>query len=217
MRGWCIIIDPTDEATRPPNKFFRLDPNEPDTSFYTTQRISDLLDIFNDPDFKHYNGRGIGLGWQDLLRPPSTTQFIPDKRIWAILYAWRLPGFDIDGDGFIGVPNLSSTAPAAGTASTGANGDTRIAAVGLRLDPNTGLFTELHQAVPIDDAGARPFDDRIAIADNPEPTDPQLDGAIEVPFVEDLLRGLGCGGIGVATMMTLVLGLGLTRLHRRYR
>lgn len=50
-----------------------------------------------------------GLGFQTLLLPYATTNQIapapiPDRRVWAILYAWRVPGFDIDGDGFIGSP-----------------------------------------------------------------------------------------------------------------
>ena len=225
VRGWSIVIndppddDPADESTLPPSQFFRLDPDDPSTSLYATQKLSDLLDTFNDPEFRHYNGRGIGLGWQDLLRPPSTTQFIPDKRIWAILYAWRVPGFDIDGDGFIGVPNLSSTALAG-------DGTANIASVGLMQDPVTGEFTVLEANVPVQVAengdfvrndSARAFDDRIRIADNPEPVTPGIDGVIEVPGLNDIFRSIGCGSFGAAAIMTIMLGLGLTKLRRRYR
>lgn len=58
-----------------------------------------------------YGGRAAGLGWQELLQPTGTpTNFLPDRTVWAVLYSWRMPGFDIDGDGFVGVPNLSNTA-----------------------------------------------------------------------------------------------------------
>lgn len=64
----------------------------------------------NPVPYDRYGGRGVGLGWQDLLQPTGTpTNFLPDPRVWAILYSWRVPGFDIDGDGFVGVPNLSNT------------------------------------------------------------------------------------------------------------
>ena len=46
-----------------------------------------------------------GMGFQRLLLPADRSQpFLPDVRIWAILYAWRVPGFDVDGDGYIGSP-----------------------------------------------------------------------------------------------------------------
>ena len=232
VRGWTMVINdppsecPGDEGTLPPSQFFRLDPDDPTTSFYATQKLSDLLATFNDPEYRHYNGRGIGLGWQDLLRPPSKTQFIPDKRIWAILYAWRVPGFDIDGDGFIGVPNLSSTAPHARYCSAFGGGEANNASLGLVRDPATGLFTVLEAEVPVQvtengdlvrNDDARPFDDRIPIAEDPEPVTPDIDGVIEVPFVADLFRRISCGGFGAATIVAIMLGLGLTKRYRRYR
>lgn len=45
-----------------------------------------------------------GLGFQTILLGFENLQTLPDRRIWAILYAWRQPGFDIDGDGFVGSP-----------------------------------------------------------------------------------------------------------------
>lgn len=46
-----------------------------------------------------------GLPWQESLKPlrRDSNIFLPDPRIWTVLYAWRVPGFDIDGNGFIGV------------------------------------------------------------------------------------------------------------------
>lgn len=49
--------------------------------------------------------RGAGMGWQEKLLQAARakTTFFPDPRLWAILYAWRTPGFDIDGNGRTGV------------------------------------------------------------------------------------------------------------------
>ncbi len=52
-----------------------------------------------------YNQRSVGLGWQEKLIQAARAQtepFFPDPRLWAILYAWRMPGFDIDGNGHVG-------------------------------------------------------------------------------------------------------------------
>jgi hypothetical protein len=51
-----------------------------------------------------YNQRGTGMGWQEKLLQAARarTTFFPDVRLWAILYAWRVPGFDIDGNGRTG-------------------------------------------------------------------------------------------------------------------
>ncbi len=45
-----------------------------------------------------------GLPLQELLLPAgrADNDFLPDPRIWTVLYSWRVPGFDIDGNGFIG-------------------------------------------------------------------------------------------------------------------
>ncbi len=52
-----------------------------------------------------YAARQPGLGWQELLLPVERSDpFLPDIRVWTILYAWRVPGFDIDGNGYIGSP-----------------------------------------------------------------------------------------------------------------
>ena len=215
VRNWSIIIDPSDEATQPPSQFFRLDPNDEETNLFVQQTLEYLQNRFNSVDYRHYAGRGIGLGWQDVLRPPSTTEFIPDKRIWAILYAWRMPGFDIDGDGFVGVPNLSSTAPAnTEPASTGNTAETQIAAVGLRSG-SRGSYTALEATVSSSDTTARPFDDRITIIEDVEASDPKLDGIIEVEALTRFIEQIGCGGIGMVTLLAIGLGLGLLRRRTR--
>ncbi len=46
-----------------------------------------------------------GMGYQLLVLPADRVPItFPDVRVWTILYAWRQPGFDIDGDGFVGTP-----------------------------------------------------------------------------------------------------------------
>ena len=51
-----------------------------------------------------YGQRDGRLGFQELLLPAGdgVSQFLPDIRVWTVLYAWRMPGFDIDGDGYVG-------------------------------------------------------------------------------------------------------------------
>jgi hypothetical protein len=56
-----------------------------------------------------YGGRGSerhhGMGFQSLLVPAERSlPLFPDVRIWTILYAWRVPGFDVDGNGYTGSP-----------------------------------------------------------------------------------------------------------------
>ncbi len=67
-----------------------------------------------------YGERGAGMGYQELLIPAARTQLFPDRRIWAILYAWRMPSFDIDGDGYVGAPDrLQDPHPFVGAGSGG--------------------------------------------------------------------------------------------------
>jgi hypothetical protein len=49
------------------------------------------------------------LPYQELLRPigRKDNAFLPDPRIWTVLYAWRMPGVDVDGNGFIGYDSAS--------------------------------------------------------------------------------------------------------------
>lgn len=226
VQDWAIIIDDPDvEGTRPPNQFFALDPDDLENTsfFYASQKLEELLTLVNSAAYQQYNGRGIGLGWQNLLRPPSTTEFVPDKKIWAILYAWRMPGFDIDGDGFVGVPNFSTAADFGSGVRPGVGSCEEVAGpIGLARDTGGVFFSTLivnpvidseRIGCPSPEVNARPFDDRIRILDSREQTQPQLDGVIEVPGLQDFFRG--CGGFGVASLTLMLVGLGLVRLRRR--
>ena len=160
MRTWSLVIDPNDPAATPPDELFALVPDDPNSHrFYATQTFDDLRTAYTDGHCDSYGKRGIGMGWQDLLVPSGRTGFIPDALVWTILYAWRVPGFDIDGDGFIGVPNLSSTA-AAGQNAQGED----IASVALKRDPVTGECTISDEVLVTSMAAEdRPFDDRVDI------------------------------------------------------
>jgi hypothetical protein len=219
VRKWSLVIDPdpTDPTAEviPPSEFFRLDPNDPRTNLYRTQTFEHLRDLFNAPDFALYGGRGIGLGWQEVLKPSSREQFpqfIPDLRIWAILYAWRMPGFDIDGDGFVGVPNIPSTVANAV--------DPSVASVALCRRDATGSF-DLDDQVPLSVAApqtlcqaAEPFDDRIPIGDA-EVEPPELNGSIEAPQVARLFRNMGCGAAAMIPLVFLATTLCLVKWARR--
>ncbi|MCH8148196.1 MAG: hypothetical protein IH987_09435, partial [Planctomycetes bacterium] len=239
VQDWLIVIDPDGEGegTRPPDQFFALDPDDLENTsfFYTSQKLDNLteeeiaagkvglLDLVNSPTYRDYNGRGIGLGWQNLLRPPSTTEFVPDKKIWAILYAWRMPGFDIDGDGFVGVPNFSTTADFDSGPLPNVGSCAEVAApIGLVQDAGSVFFSTLKVNPVIDSerigcpspqVNARPFDDRIRILEAREQIDPALDGVIEVPELQEFFRG--CGGFGLGSLTLMLAGLGLVTLRRR--
>ncbi len=227
VRKWSLIIDdPNDPATLPPD-LLRL---EDGTELYSSQRLNEddftadelearqnarpteipgdsLTGVYNSAGYDRYGGRGIGLGWQDVLKPPSETQFMPDRHIWAILYSWRMPGFDIDGDGFVGVPNLSNTAGfSAGEpelivalAPSGAASSLQLTAA-----PGGGDLP----------GSARALDDRIDIGD-PETSTPQLNGVIEVGPLADVFRSLGCGAFGLGALFATALGLICPLLWRR--
>lgn len=223
VRNWSLIIDPADEATRPPDEFFQLDDG---TVLYSAQKLEEedlteaevnagrrsLTAIYNDPGFDHYGERGVGLGWQQVLTPSSTDQFIPDERVWAILYAWRMPGFDIDGDGFVGVPNLTATTASPATTP---GGEVDMAMVALRPDSTTGRLLLTDQVPLLDpESGDRPFDDRIPIGE-PEPQDPSLNGVIEVGNLRRALGNLGCGAMGIGMLGVIGLALLLPMWWRR--
>ncbi|MBI5864681.1 MAG: hypothetical protein HZB38_09260 [Planctomycetes bacterium] len=78
---------------------------------------------------------GAPLPFQDLLRPVGSSDnvFLPDPRIWTVLYAWRMPGVDVDGDGFIGYDSasFSGTVDINGIATIPAN---------VSFDPSTKLL-----------------------------------------------------------------------------
>ncbi len=197
VREWTPLIDLDERTLRPPDEFFILDGER----LYRPQSLADLQAA----ELNDYGVRGIGLGWQEALRPVAKTQFIPDLRIWAILYAWRVPGFDIDGDGFTGVPNITA-------ARADRNGERLV----LQLTGTTGAGS-LVSSADIESPTIRPFDDRIRIGQE-EPRDPSFDGAIDVPGLSplgDALRAFGCGGVSATILATMFLGLTVPRLRRR--
>ncbi len=209
VRSWSIVIDPDGPADRlPPDEFFIVDGQR----LYAPQTFSDIAAIYNDdPNFNKYGDRGIGLGWQRILEPPATSPFIPDRRIWAILYAWRVPGFDIDGDGFIGIPNIAASAP-------GIDDATANAAL-TRTNNNLSFIVTNDISLTSLDRNDQPFDDRIVVGIR-EIEDPVLNGIIEVPELVglgDALRGIGCGGAGFATLGLFMLGFIGVRRTRNLR
>ena len=205
VREWSIVIDPDDPATLPPGEFFHVDGH----ALYATQTFDELEAVYNGtPAYDVYGGRGVGLAWHNLLKPSGRTEFLPDQRVWAILYAWRTPGFDIDGDGFVGVPNLSST--------TARTDDAAVASVALQNG-------RLVDTVEVASTAARdlPFDDRIDVA---EPTttadqeqeqvvdeEPTLNGRIKAP---EGFPTVPCGTAGVLPLLATLFGLALLRTRR---
>ncbi|MHC4063293.1 MAG: hypothetical protein ACYSUI_02160 [Planctomycetota bacterium] len=207
VREWSIVIDPDDPATLPPDEFFMVDGQ----ALYATQTFEDLAAIYNDPGYDLYGdtGRGVGLGWHSLLTPSGRSEFLPDPHVWAILYAWRMPGFDIDGDGFIGVPNISST--------VAKSDDAAIASVALQNG-------RLVDTVEVASTAARdlPFDDRIDVAESTTTTaaqeqaqviddEPALNGRIKAP---EGFPTVSCGAIGLMPVLATLLSLALLRSRR---
>lgn len=76
--------------------------------------VSTFPDDFNFQTYYRASERGPAgvdapLPFQTLLVPAGRNDnvFLPDPRIWTVLYSWRMPGFDIDGNGFIGFDSRS--------------------------------------------------------------------------------------------------------------
>lgn len=231
VRTWSIVIaDDTNEAleelTTPPASLFKIGNHE----LYARQTFDDLAAIFNAPDYKVYGGVNtragqiadrIGLGWQDLLQPPAgvRTDFIPDQLVWSILYSWRVPGFDIDGDGFVGVPNLSSTF----SVDVDQDGNTlpdEVVTAALQRTAGTGEFQLSSMVALAAEARAagfdfEPFDDRIAIGEPVgEAPNSDLDGQITPP--PGFPTFSSCGAFSFLPMLAIVLGLmGFRGVRRR--
>ena len=210
VRTWSIVIDPSQPAGLPPEDLFTVGTR----NLYATQTYDELKEFFNAEDYKVYGKPGIGLGWQNLLEPSGATGFIPDPRVWAILYAWRVPGFDIDGDGFIGVPNISSAAAYNPLYQPTAE----LATVALRQDSADDRFL-LSNEVPIESALGtdRPFDDRIEIDRTTAPSDTDefvLDGRIDLP---PGFRTFSCGAFGMIALVGMMFGLAVPKWLRRRR
>jgi len=214
VRDWAIVIDTNGSAdTTPPEEYFMVG----DHRLYEAQTFEDLADLYNDPDYNRYGGRkrtdvgGIGRGWNDLLKPSGRTNFIPDAHVWAILYAWRMPGFDIDGDGFIGSPNVSSIKPF----PYDLDGDGKLEkCVAVLQDGDLVAVIENSKDEDI------PFDDRIKVTER-SPSEPgatddgaglnQLDGSIDSP---EWIPALPCGTVGMVSLAATLLGMAVLRIRR---
>lgn len=137
----------------------------------------------------------IPLPYQELLQPVSTnaTQFIPDFRIWTVLYSWRMPGVDVDGDGFIGLDSDSQKSFELNGTIFAISDDTctATAADGSSL------------------AAASIPSSRILIAqDN---FSPRLDGQIEVPSSSPFCAAFGLGFGSLTALLGLAVGRGWRR------
>jgi hypothetical protein len=214
IRTWSIVIDePGAPSTTPPADLFTVD----SFRLYAQQTFAELAEVFNDPDYEHYGGRGIGLGWQDLLRPSGGAQplFVPDDKVWAILYSWRMPGFDVDGDGFVGVPNVSSTFVVRAD-----DGCDKVSAV-LRDGELVQLLTE-NASAPCEGDRARgtdeAFDDLMVVADPAfvgPATEPELDGVIELSpeATEFFARFNPCGRVSGTVLLLMMFSLVALKLR----
>ncbi len=208
VRTWHIVIDPDMPDTLPQGMFAELFANGDGTNLYATQTFAELAQLVNDdPTYDPYGGgaarrgdnletpRGVGLGWQDLLAPSGTTDFLPDPRVWAILYSWRMPGFDIDGDGFVGAPTLSSTAQ--NDANCDENG---VCTASVALELQDGRLVLVDDADRLANIQDEPFDDRINITNPALLEEPQqdraLDGRIVAPVGFPSAQTF-CGTIGM--------------------
>jgi len=232
VRTWSIVIDDDDaypgiveaavNTTEPDPTLFVID----GTPIFTRQRFCRLAELFggapcagdaaSDVDYDTFGGRGIGLGWQDLLQPTGTpTNFLPDPRVWAVLYSWRMPGFDIDGDGFIGVPNLSNTKTIVQQAAGTRNESVFTVAFVPGNGPDGLTLSSQTTARDTDDpeaADAVQLDDFIDVpAENTGNTgNGGLDGRISVDGSLNV-----CGTAGLISMGTIFVGLCSLRLRRR--
>ncbi len=89
---------------------FRIpDPDDPDEQVVLGFAETAFPTAFNRFTYFDFENRGPGnvkppLPLQEQLLPSRAQEniFLPDARVWTVLYAWRMPGFDIDGNGFIG-------------------------------------------------------------------------------------------------------------------
>ncbi|MFQ5591929.1 MAG: hypothetical protein ACE5HE_12255 [Phycisphaerae bacterium] len=219
VRTWHIVIgDPSvgslsDPETIPPDDLFDVGGHK----LYAAQSLEQVQAVFNDPQYDVYGGTvqgvgdrsggrsRIGMGWQNLLQPSGKTQFLPDERVWAILYSWRMPGFDIDGDGFVGVPNPTNTAGSEDLVSAFLRRASETAPYQLDGDATTAQ---------IEETNGRAFDDLIEVWQGAESTStgPSLNGVIEAPPELAL-----CGTIAPPTILLLVAGLVAPRCVRRRR
>jgi hypothetical protein len=103
VKNFSASVTRVELITRFGSLFFLGDPADPDAHCFCTEQGAVFQAEVNLP----FGERGIGMGFQELLVPAARSEpFFPDVRIWAVLYAWRLPSFDIDGDGYSGAPRV---------------------------------------------------------------------------------------------------------------
>jgi len=217
--NWTLAIDSSGSDPTPlPGPQFVLE----DHNFFAEQTTENLNTLTDDQSYNGYGDRGIGLGWQEFLLPSGPSIFLPDRerRVWAILYSWRVPGFDIDGDGFIGVPSTSFTRQVDVT-FTDTGGTERTESVpSIWMVQQNGRFIIrgagiVEDETDLDTNRRLETDDRITIVPEEleefETDAPGLDGVITAP---ENFPCLPCGGSAAAIFM---IGLGLigTRMRRR--
>jgi len=201
IREWSMVVPLPESQGAPRDDLFRIENaavGGGDHYLYAPRTFDELAAAFaleaNAND--QYHGTGLGLGWQRQLEPPAASPFMPDRRVYGVLYAWRVPGFDIDGDGFVGAPTLSAT-------STHSCGDSRCRTVALLPD---GTLTD---SFPVSGSGEEPlrahFDDFIDIAE-PASTGPVVDG-----IIEPLVCGRGAAQAFIPILGFLWLGLTVRR------
>lgn len=108
-----LVSNPTLSASN--IDLFRVeDPNDPTQTIALGYAITAFPSAFNRNTYYRAAARGTGgvnapLAFQEFLAPAGREDnvFLPDPRIWTVLYAWRLPGFDVDGNGFVGFDGAS--------------------------------------------------------------------------------------------------------------
>lgn len=161
------------------------DPDNPDLRTLGFA-ITGFPAVFRPNTFYRASLRGPGgvnppLPYQELLTPTGrlNNEFLPDPRIWTVLYAWRVPGFDIDGNGFIGYDAASFS----GTIEINGQNLTDAQRAAIENDPST--------AIAIEGGGGGTGGSGTEI--------PSLDGVIQVSF-PSFCSGLGFGLVGLGLL-----------------
>jgi hypothetical protein len=230
VRDWSVVIDEGDSDRLPPDEFFALPGTQgSDRKLYASQTYAEIQEWYDttaereaaadrdDPGAYDglYGERQVGLGWQTLLRPApgsGTTAFLPDPagKVWAILYSWRMPGFDIDGDGFVGPSTISATVERSKDCPTIYLGNTGGEPL-YNVSDECGYNAETDQ--PFDDripfAPATPSEDGLTDGE-PDPT--ELDGRIVAP---EGFPSLACAGGAQGAALIVLLAMAGLKLHRR--
>ncbi|MCP4248296.1 MAG: hypothetical protein GY778_14715 [bacterium] len=205
VREWSLVIDPANPLALPPDEFFDVEGHK----LWATQTFDELDAIYNDrADYDLYGGRGVGLGWHNLLKPApdARTDFLPDRRVWAVLYSWRMPGFDIDGDGFVGTPIQGATVSVLQDPSDPSLGSLEIGLLNGRL-VDTGAGEAMDDYITLAPNGDVSAEDEVIEADN----EPTLNGRITAP---EGFPALPCGTTGIVPLLVLFAGLVSLKLRR---